>query len=118
MKIAPLPADAAEPVIYLDGSTEPKVYDFANGPDEPPEPQIVDLPTWPGYLAHVRWPHDGAVLLMPEVHRPEDAVDLRCGSCTAAPVITFDQQNKVLIFMINHQRGCQAVADLMAIAGA
>ncbi len=108
-------ASSADGQIYLDGT--PQVYEFANpGPDEPREPKIVSLPTWPGYVAHVAWPHDGAILLMPEVYEPDQAVDLRCGHCTATPVIAFDQMERRLIFLINHACGCRAAADLMAMA--
>ncbi len=98
-------------------SSVPQVFDFSS-PDSAPEPRLVDLPTWPGYIAHVRWPHDGPILLLPEVYQPDQAVDLRCGHCTARPVIAFDQLDKRLIFMIHHARGCPAADDLMAAAGA
>jgi hypothetical protein len=94
-----------------------RIIELANGPDEPPEPKLVDLPPWPGHVAHVAWPHDGAILLMPEVYQPADAVDLRCGHCVATPVIAFDQLDRRLIFLINHARGCPAVDDLMTLAG-
>ncbi len=34
------------------------VIDFANSPDPdgPPEPKMIDLPQWPGYVCHVEWP--------------------------------------------------------------
>lgn len=96
-----------------------QIFDFANpGPDSAPEPKVVNLPTWPGYLAHVRWPHDGPILLIgSEVYGPDDAVDMRCGHCTATSVVALDDLERRIVFMIHHQRGCSAVDDLMALAG-
>lgn len=104
---------------FADGSSASSIIDLASGPDEAPQPRMVNLPAWPGRIAHVAWPHDlSPILMMPEVYEPDQAIDLRCGHCVATPVIAFDHQGKVLVFMINHQRGCQAAADLMAVAGA
>ena len=61
----------------------PHIIELANGPDEPPQPKMVDLPRRPGYVAHVQWPHDGPILLDPDPLYPDDPVDLRCGHCTA-----------------------------------
>lgn len=119
--ITPQLISAMEParIWFADGSSASAVLDMANGPDEPPEPKMINLPRWPAYVAHVQWPHDTSpILLQPEVYEPEQAIDLRCGHCTATPVIGFDGAARVLIFMINHERGCQAAADLMAVAGA
>ena len=79
---------------------------------------MVNLPTWPAHVAHVAWPHDGAILLMPETYGPDDAVDLRCGHCLPdSSVAALDNAEKRIIFMIHHARGCQAVDDLLAMAG-
>jgi hypothetical protein len=119
MKIASPPAGGTEPVIYLDGSTVPKVYEFANGPDEPPQPKMVDLPPWPGYLAHTRWPGDGPIYMFEaEAYGPADPVDLRCSGCKADSTIAFDEPNRVLVFIVGHQRGCRAIEDLIEMAGA
>ena len=117
--VNPRPADATEPVIYLDGSTVPKVYEFANGPDEPPEPKMVNLPAWPGYVAHTRWPGDGPIYMFgTQAYGPADPVDLRCSDCKAGTTIGFDEPNRVLMFIIEHQRGCRAIEDMIEMAGA
>ena len=61
------------------------VFEFANGPDEPPRPKMVNLPTWPAHVAHVvAWPHDdGAILLMPETSAP--MTRWTCAAGTACP---------------------------------
>jgi hypothetical protein len=117
MRITQQRADATEPVIYLDGSTVPKTYEFANGPDEAPEPKMVDLPTWPGFVAHTRWPGDGPIYMFEaRAYGPADPVDLRCSGCKAATTIAFDEPGRVLLFIVGHQRGCRAIEDLIEMA--
>jgi hypothetical protein len=117
MNITPDHDSTSEPVIYLDGSTVPKVYDFANGPDEAPEPQMVNLPTWPGFVAHTRHPGDGPIYMFEaRAYGPADPVDLRCSGCKAATTIAFDEPNQVLLFVIGHQEGCEAIEDLIEMA--
>ena len=117
MMVTPSPGCATEPAIYLDGTAVPKVYEFANGADEAPQPKMVDLPTWPGFVAHTRWPGDGPIYMFDTgAYGPPDPVDLRCWGCKADSTIAFDEPNQVLVFIVGHQRGCQAIEDLIEMA--
>ena len=105
-------------VLWPDGSTSLPPIDLVNGPDPdgPPEPKMVDLPQWPGYIAHCEWPHDGDVMLDPStVFTPDMPVDLRCGHCVADTQILLDHQQKLIVFMINHQPDCPFAADIAAL---
>jgi len=97
----------------------PRVMELVNGPDEPPEPQMVDLPPWPGFVAHTRWPGDGPIYMFEaEAYGPADPVDLRCSGCTATSTAAIDAQERRIVFIIGHQRGCRAIEDMLEMAGA
>jgi hypothetical protein len=97
----------------------PRIIELVNGPDEPPEPQIVDLPTWPGFIMHTKWPGDGPIFMFDvEVYLPGDPVDLRCSGYTASSTIAIDQTDRRLVFIVGHQRGCRAIEDMLVMAGA
>jgi len=106
-------------VLWPDGSTSLPPIDLVNGPDPdgPPEPKMVDLPQWPGYVCHVEWPHDSSpVMLDPStVYTPDLPVDLRCGHCVAGNQIYLDHQQRLILFLINHQPGCPFAADIAAL---
>lgn len=95
----------------------PKVYDFAGGPDEAPEPKQARLPPWPGMIAHTRHGDDSIYLDASAIYGPGDPVDMRCGSCTPGGQIALDHDLERIIFMILHAPGCQAVNDLLQMAG-
>ncbi len=101
----------------VEGGTAGAVIDLA-GPDSPPEPKMVRLPRWPGYVAHTRWPGTGAVYLLDEPYGPDEPVDMRCGHCTADAQVALDEAGHRIVFIIAHQRGCRAVDDLLAMTGA
>jgi hypothetical protein len=98
------------------GRRAARVIDLANGPDEAPEPVMMSLPPWPGRVAHTR-AGDETIYMYEQPVGPADPVDMRCGSCTAQPEVGLDHQHGLIIFMIHHQPRCQAVNDLLAMAG-
>jgi hypothetical protein len=105
------------PRLEVEGGTASAVIELANGPDDPPQPKMVDLPTWPGFVAHTRWPGDGPIYMFEaQAYGPADPVDLRCSGCKAATTIAFDEPNRVLLFIVGHQRGCRAIEDLIEMA--
>jgi hypothetical protein len=80
---------------------------------------VVNLPAWPGCVAHTRWPGDGPIFMFEaEVYLPDDPVDLRCSGCTASSTIAIDQLERRIVFIVRHQRGCRAIEDMLAMAGA
>lgn len=40
-----------------------------------------------------------------------------CGHCTPSSVIALDHEEHKLVFILTHQRGCRAVADLFEMSG-
>jgi hypothetical protein len=99
------------------GGTCGNVIDLSYGPDEAPEPKQIELPPWPGMIAHTRH-GDGRIWLdASTVYNSSTPVDMRCGSCTAGTEIVLDHLTELLVFMIHHQPGCQAVSDMLALAG-
>ena len=95
----------------------PQVYDFASSADEPPQPKMVSLPRWPGYVGHTR--HQGDVIwLENRPYFPDEPVDLRCSGCKADSTVAFDEPGRFLVFIVGHQAGCQAVEDLITMAEA
>jgi hypothetical protein len=96
--------------------TVQQILDFAN-PDEPPQPKMVSLPAWPGYVGHQRH-GDGEIWLEPRLYYPDEPVDMRCSGCRADSTVAFDEPGKLLMFIIGHQRGCQAIEDLITMAEA
>src|SRR5258706_16332122 len=63
------------------GGTCGNIIDFASGPDEAPEPKMVSLPQWPGYIAHTRHGDWRIWLDSSEGYYPDTPVDMRCGQC-------------------------------------
>jgi hypothetical protein len=93
-----------------------QTFDFSN-PDSPPEPKIASLPVWPGYLGHQR--HQGdEIWLEARLYLPHEPVDLRCSGCRADSTIGFIEQDKLLLFVVGHQRGCMHVEDLIQMSEA
>src|SRR5260370_32466144 len=115
------PADGRVPV-FVDGRLAGyagRILDFSGGPDQPPEPVRMSLPPWPGYLAHCRWPGDGAIYLLGgTAYYPDDPVDMRCSACTARPEVALDDPAEMIVFLVHHQPGCMAGDDILALAGA
>jgi hypothetical protein len=99
------------------GGTCSRIIDFSNGPDEAPEPKMVTLPQWPGYLAHTRHGDWRIWLDSSEVYYPDAPVDMRCGSCTPRSEIGLNHEDQEIIFLVHHQPGCQAIEDRLAMAG-
>lgn len=116
------PMVADQLVLWPDGPTSLPPIDLVNDPDPdgPPEPKMVDLPQWPGFIAHCEWPHDGDVMLDgSHVYTPDEPVDLRCGHCVPVrhvraqvtgrwqpsrePVRSVNARNPGLVSHLEHQ---------------
>jgi len=106
-------SDSLTSQLGLDPAVQ-QVFDFAN-PDEPPQPRMVSLPVWPGYVGHQRH-GDGEIWLENKRYSPSEPVDLRCSGCRADSTIGFVEQDKLLIFVVGHRPGCEAVEDLITMA--
>jgi hypothetical protein len=80
-------------------------------------PLTVQLPDWPGRLAHERAGDDAIYVQDRPVLGPGDPVDLWCPGCVAGSEISLDHGAELLIFVIRHQRGCSAINDRLQLAG-
>ena len=94
-----------------------RVYDFAGGPDEAPEPRVMSLPRWPGLMAHPRHGDDAIYLQAGTLYGPDEPVDMRCSGCVAVSTVALAHTDKTIVFIIGHGGGCQAVEDLLTMAG-
>jgi hypothetical protein len=95
----------------------PRTYDFSGGPDEAAEPVEMSLPRWPGLMAHTRHGDDAIYLQAGTLYGPDEPVDMRCSGCVAVSTVALAHTDKTIVFIIGHGGGCQAVEDLLTMAG-
>jgi hypothetical protein len=81
-----------------------------------PAPVVMQLPPWPGVVAHTRAGDRRIWLDASAVYLPDQPVDLRC-SCTAGTEIALDRLAGMIVFLVHHQPGCQAIQDKLQMAG-
>jgi hypothetical protein len=121
-RITQHPVIRPEPqVTYLDGTSVPKVYEFANGPDEPPDISQVApglwkavLPRKPLMIGHALDYHgdpDGPILTDARLFPPGSDLPVQvCEGCDPEVIIAPGPEFTFLI--ANHQRGCPRYAEL------
>jgi len=112
VNITPSAASASEPAIYLDGSTEPKTYEFA-GPDF--TPFTITGCLVPGHT-RAGDPDAPVIVRQGDVIEPGAAqtIDLRCASCTAS--VSLGPMDGHTLAVIEHEERCPAFRRLLAEA--
>jgi hypothetical protein len=99
-----------------DGRPGPKVYDFANGAGEGPFVRPVQLPSWPGYMAHTGTGDDEQIYLLDrEIPGPWEPVDMRCSGCTTRSEIALDHEDRKIVFIVHHEPGCPQLEAIRAL---